>query len=247
MPSIVRSSSILKANMGLILIFHILTAKHLVIFVPMPLDKLKNSYSNYLQTYRALAISWKKWSLSQYHHRQFYLLLFLKHLLIWLHWVLVVACRIFGCSMWTFSCSMKELSWSGIKSRPPALGAWSLSHWTTREIPTTVLLEWQHSMPWLSLSKWSKNKKAPGGSFILSITSEVIYCHFHYILFVRSKSLSLVNIKRSKISFLPWKGECQSIFGSILKPSHLLYASIRIPNRHDPCGIYRQAKERGFN
>ena len=24
---------------------------------------------------------------------------------------------------------------SGIKPRPPALGAWSLSHWTTREVP----------------------------------------------------------------------------------------------------------------
>ena len=124
---------------------------------------------------------------------------------------------IFSCSMWN------TVPWPGIKSRPPALGAWSLSHWIIREIPTTVLLEWRHSMPWLSLSKWSKNKKAPGGSFILSITSEVIYCHFHYILFVRSKSLSLINIKRRKISFLPWKGECQSIFGYILKPSHLLY------------------------
>ena len=56
-----------------------------------------------------------------------------KHLLIWLHWVLVVTCRIFGCSMWTFSCSVQELSWSGINSRPPALGARSLSHWTTKE------------------------------------------------------------------------------------------------------------------
>ena len=34
------------------------------------------------------------------------------------------------------SCSMWDLvPWSGIKSMPPALGAWSLSHWITREIP----------------------------------------------------------------------------------------------------------------
>ena len=25
--------------------------------------------------------------------------------------------------------------WPGIKSRPPALGAWSLNHWTAREVP----------------------------------------------------------------------------------------------------------------
>ena len=34
------------------------------------------------------------------------------------------------------SCGMWDLvSWSGIEPRPPALGTWSLSHWTTREIP----------------------------------------------------------------------------------------------------------------
>ena len=27
------------------------------------------------------------------------------------------------------------VSWPGIEPRPPALGAWSLSHWTTREVP----------------------------------------------------------------------------------------------------------------
>ena len=34
------------------------------------------------------------------------------------------------------SCSMWDLvPWPGVASRPPALGAWSLSHWTTREVP----------------------------------------------------------------------------------------------------------------
>ena len=27
---------------------------------------------------------------------------------------------------------------AGIESRPPALGAWSLSHWTTREVPVLL-------------------------------------------------------------------------------------------------------------
>ena len=46
------------------------------------------------------------------------------HTHIWLCWVLVVACRIFTCSMQTLNCSMWDLvPWLGIKPRPPALGA----------------------------------------------------------------------------------------------------------------------------
>ena len=34
------------------------------------------------------------------------------------------------------SCSMWDLvPWPGIEPRPPTLGAWSLSHWTTMEVP----------------------------------------------------------------------------------------------------------------
>ena len=55
-------------------------------------------------------------------------LFFLIYLFIWLHWVLVAACRIFSCGMWDLA------PWPGIKPRPLALGAWSLSHWTTREV-----------------------------------------------------------------------------------------------------------------
>ena len=62
-------------------------------------------------------------------------------LFVWLHRVLVVACRIFSCGMWTLSCGMWDLvPWPGIKPGPPALGAWSLSHWTTREVPAFFLL-----------------------------------------------------------------------------------------------------------
>ena len=41
----------------------------------------------------------------------------------------VAAFRIFSCAMWDL------VPWPGIKAGPPALGAWSLSHWTTREVP----------------------------------------------------------------------------------------------------------------
>ena len=36
--------------------------------------------------------------------------------------------RLLSCGMWDLAPS------TGIKSEPPALGAWSLSHWTTREV-----------------------------------------------------------------------------------------------------------------
>ena len=35
------------------------------------------------------------------------------------------------CGMW----DMWDLSYPGIESTPPTLGAWSLNHWTTREVP----------------------------------------------------------------------------------------------------------------
>ena len=44
--------------------------------------------------------------------------------------IFVAACRVF------FSCSMWDLvPWPGIEPGPPALKAWNLSLWTTREVP----------------------------------------------------------------------------------------------------------------
>ena len=54
------------------------------------------------------------------------LLFFFLNLFIWPHQVLAAALGIFSCSTWDL------LPWPGIE---PALGAWSLSHWTTREAP----------------------------------------------------------------------------------------------------------------
>ena len=56
----------------------------------------------------------------------------LMYLLIWLCQVLGAACQLFSCSTWDL------VPWLGIKPRPPALGAWSLSHWTTREVHTML-------------------------------------------------------------------------------------------------------------
>ena len=40
-----------------------------------------------------------------------------------------------------FSCGMQDLlPWPGMEPGPRALGAWSLSHWTTRKVPRVILL-----------------------------------------------------------------------------------------------------------
>ena len=52
---------------------------------------------------------------------------------------LIEACRIFSCGMWTLHCGMWYLvPWPGIKPGPPTLGAKSLSHWITREVPWAI-------------------------------------------------------------------------------------------------------------
>ena len=69
---------------------------------------------------------------------------------IWLCQVLVVALGIinlhcgrqdhfFSCGIWTLSCGRWDLIlWPGIKPATPAMGAWSLSHWTPREVPEFI-------------------------------------------------------------------------------------------------------------
>ena len=69
----------------------------------------------------------------------------ISYLFIWLHQLLVVAhgisnllaeCRIFNYGIWTLNCSMWHLApWPGIEPWLLALGAWRLSHCTSREVP----------------------------------------------------------------------------------------------------------------
>ena len=46
---------------------------------------------------------------------------------------LILTCELFNCGMWDLG------PWSGIRLGPPALGVWSLSHWTTRVVPSCLL------------------------------------------------------------------------------------------------------------
>ena len=49
--------------------------------------------------------------------------------------------RDLNCGMWALSCSLWDLvPWPGIEPGPPALGAWSLNHWTTREVLEIFIL-----------------------------------------------------------------------------------------------------------
>ena len=52
------------------------------------------------------------------------------NLFVWLHSVLAESCEIFSCGMWD------RVPWPRVEPGPPALGVQTLSHWTTRELPS---------------------------------------------------------------------------------------------------------------
>ena len=73
-------------------------------------------------------------------------------LLILLHWVLVVARRIFSCGMRTLSCSSvgsssltRDWTWA------LALGTQSLSHWTTGKVPLVIFFKSRPKIEWYLL------------------------------------------------------------------------------------------------
>ena len=56
--------------------------------------------------------------------------------------ILIVVCKIFSCSMLTLSWGLWVLvPPPGIEPKLPALEAWTLSQWTTEEVPQTCSLE----------------------------------------------------------------------------------------------------------
>ena len=55
--------------------------------------------------------------------------------------IFAVACGIFSSNMRTLSCDIWDpVPWPGIEPRTPALGTRSLSHWTNREVPMSMVL-----------------------------------------------------------------------------------------------------------
>ena len=60
---------------------------------------------------------------------------------------------IFSCGVWTLSCSTWDLDpCPGIKPGPSALGVWSLSHWTTRDVPQHLCSGLPSFPRWLTYS-----------------------------------------------------------------------------------------------
>ena len=81
------------------------------------------------------------------------------YLFIWLCWVLVAACRLFSCNIWDL------VPWPRIEPGPPALGAQSLSHWTTTEVPiiSKLYVRWQYfihlSTYWITVPATELDRK----------------------------------------------------------------------------------------
>ena len=102
-------------------------------------DRSRNqSYVAGSQGMQAASGNWKRQGLDSFLEPPFFSL-FKKYLCIWLHWVLVAACGIFSFSMRTLSCIMWDLvPWTETEHGPPAMGAWRLSHWTTRRVPRVL-------------------------------------------------------------------------------------------------------------
>ena len=70
-----------------------------------------------------------------------YLFIYFEKLFVWLSWVLVVGAGSLVVEWEFFKCGMWDpFPRPGVELRPPALGAWRLSHWTTREVPIMLCL-----------------------------------------------------------------------------------------------------------
>ena len=53
-------------------------------------------------------------------------------------WYIYLSVLCLRCSMFDLCWDIWDsIPWPGIEPRPPAFGVWSLSHWTTREIPVS--------------------------------------------------------------------------------------------------------------
>ena len=69
--------------------------------------------------------------------------------------IFVAARGIFSCGMQTLSYGTYDLiPWSGMEPGSPTLGAWSLSHWTPREVPHHTLFRYAQVQE-LTLISWA--------------------------------------------------------------------------------------------
>ena len=122
--------------------------------------------------------------------------------LLWLHWVLVAAPEIFdlhcgkqyllvaggilSCGMWGL------VPWPGIKPRPPALGAWSLSYYNSREVPHWRIFAHTISLVWVCSPPSLNEFLSLPSTFILLLKNLVSFYFWLCWVFIALCRLSLV-------------------------------------------------------
>ena len=116
---------------------------------------------------------------------------------------LVGACGIFSCSMRTWA--MWDLvPQPGREPRPPALGVWSLSHWTPREVPTPA--SWKTA----SCTLLSHGSSSPFSPWQLQLGTRKSLCciSFHSWLTKGKCLMSVYQVQilycQSPVSVLDW-------------------------------------------
>ena len=97
--------------------------------------------TTWLLSWNPLSSSYQRWEANTGFHFITWVAGTYSHFLVfiifiyWLCQVSGAAHGIFSCGIQTLGCGMWDLvPWPGIEPGPPALGARSLSHWTTREV-----------------------------------------------------------------------------------------------------------------
>ena len=133
----------------------------------------------------------------------FYIYIYIS--LFWLCWVSVTIHGIFSCDMQTLSYGMWDLvPWPRIEPGPPTLGAQSLNHWTTKDVPSNCLC----NQPLLVLAGFISSSIGVGReSAIMYTMKQALHGH---------------------LSHLPWDScilsstPCDSLGWPFTSPYHLL-------------------------
>ena len=120
------------------------------------------------------------------------------------------------------SCSMPDLCWGmndlvlwpGLEPEPPALGAWSLNHWKTREVLPLILIGLTHIQRWLWKACAPEGRNL-GGHFRSLPTSVGGYEHCCQ----RRPELELLNF------FSLWRSSSWAIINVPFYVRHLLNCS----------------------
>ena len=95
------------------------------------------------------------------------------------------------------SCGMWDLvPWRGIEPGPPALGAGSLSHWTTREVPGSSFVD----LIWLGSNSISVSKLSKLNKFADTQKNHIVSIKFKSVLHKFTRHINVSN--KSSFKFL---------------------------------------------